>query len=126
MEALPEIASVAWADRVPFLGTGSGLFRNEQGTILACIFNGVSAHYFNTLGIPLLAGRTFTRLEIEQQPPITCHQRIHSETTVAGTGSSGTETRACHSVASGRGRLRVLHGCWRGEEHSEHISVEGG
>ena len=70
MEALPEIASVAWADRVPFLGTGSGPFRNEQGTILGCIFNGVSDQYFNTLGIPLLAGRTFTRLEIEQQPPI--------------------------------------------------------
>jgi len=70
IEALPEIASVAWADRPPFLGTGSGPFRNEQGAVLGCIFNGVSDKYFATLGIPLVAGRIFTQQEIEQQPPI--------------------------------------------------------
>ncbi len=70
MQALPEIASVAWGDRAPFLGTGSGPFQNEQGAVLGCIFNGVSAEYFDTLRLPLLAGRTFTRQEVEQQPPI--------------------------------------------------------
>jgi len=70
MQALPEVASVAWADRVPFLGTGSGVFRNEQGAVLGCIFNGVSDEYFSTLGIPLVAGRTFTQQEIDQQPPL--------------------------------------------------------
>src|SRR5262249_60529424 len=69
-EALPEIASVAWADRSPFLGTGSGVFRNEQVAVLGCIFNGVSDEYFATLGIPLVTGRTFTKQEIEQPPPI--------------------------------------------------------
>jgi len=70
IEALPGVSSVAWADRVPFLGTGSGAFRNEQGAVLGCIFNGVSDEYFATLGIPLVAGRTFTQQEMEQQPPI--------------------------------------------------------
>jgi macrolide transport system ATP-binding/permease protein len=70
MQAIPEIVSVAWADRSPFLGTGSGIFRNEQGAALGCIFNGVSDEYFATLGIPLLTGRTFTQQELEQQPPI--------------------------------------------------------
>jgi predicted permease len=70
IQALPEVASVAWADRSPFLGTGAGPFRNEQGAIVGCIFNGVSDEYFETLGIPLIAGRTFTRQEIEQEPPI--------------------------------------------------------
>jgi predicted permease len=70
MQALPGVASVAWADRVPFLGTGSGLFRNEQGAALGCIFNGVSDEYFATLGISAISGRAFTKQEIEQQPAV--------------------------------------------------------
>ncbi len=70
MLELPQIASVAWADRVPFLGTGTGLFRNEKGATLPCVFNGVSGGYFTTLGIPLLAGRTFTPQEIEREQPV--------------------------------------------------------
>jgi ABC-type antimicrobial peptide transport system permease subunit len=70
LEALPEVASVAWADRPPFLGHGAGVFRNEQGAQLGCVFNGVSDEYFATLGVPLLAGRTFTPHEIDQQPPL--------------------------------------------------------
>lgn len=79
MQALPEVASVAWADRPPFLGTGSAAFSNAQGAVLGCIFNGVSDEYFATLGIPLIAGRAFTKQEIEQQPPIA----IISESTAA-------------------------------------------
>lgn len=70
IEALPEVASVAWADRPPFLGHGARVFRNERGALLGCIFNGVSDEYFATLGIPLVAGRTFTRYEIDQQPSL--------------------------------------------------------
>ena len=70
VEAVPAVASVAWADRVPFLGTGNGTFQNEHGASLSCIFNGVSDEYFATVGIGLLAGRTFTREEINREPPI--------------------------------------------------------
>ncbi len=70
MQALPEVASVTWADRAPFLGTGTGLFRNEGGAALGCVFNGVSDGYFATLGLPLLKGRSFTQQEMEQQSPI--------------------------------------------------------
>lgn len=70
MQALPTVKSVAWADRMPFLGTGSGTFQNERGSVLRCIFNGVSEDYFTTLGISTLQGRTFTRQQINQQPAI--------------------------------------------------------
>jgi hypothetical protein len=70
IEALPDVSSVAWADRPPFLGHGTGVFRNERGALLGCVFNDVSDRYFATIGIPLVAGRTFTQQEIDQQPPI--------------------------------------------------------
>ncbi len=70
MQAIPGIVSVAWADRMPFLGTGAGLFRNGEGATLGCVFNGVSDRYFATLGLALLAGRTFTQREVEQEQPI--------------------------------------------------------
>ena len=70
MQSLPGIASVAWADRVPFLGTGTGPFHNEGGAVLHCVFNGVSDEYFATVGISTLAGRTFTPQEIEGESAI--------------------------------------------------------
>jgi hypothetical protein len=69
IETLPDVSSVAWADRPPFLGHGTGVFRNERGALLGCVFNGVSDRYFATIGIPLVAGRTFTPQEIDQQSP---------------------------------------------------------
>lgn len=70
IQAVPEVTSVAWADRSPFLGHGTGVFRNERGALLGCVFNGISDEYFATVGIPLVAGRTFTPYEIDQQPPL--------------------------------------------------------
>ena len=63
--ALPGVVSVAWADRPPFLGHGTGGFENERGASTDCLFNFVSQSYFETLGIPLMAGRNFTRQEVE-------------------------------------------------------------
>ncbi|HTU46386.1 MAG TPA: FtsX-like permease family protein [Bryobacteraceae bacterium] len=79
MKTVPAVVSVAWADRVPFLGTGSGLFRNDAGMALGCVFNGVSDEYFSTLRIPVLRGRTFTKSEIEREAPVA----IVSESTAA-------------------------------------------
>ena len=70
LQAVPTVESVAWADRAPFLGTGSGPFQNDRGATLGCIFNGVSLEYFGTLGIQLRSGRTFSKLEVEQQLPV--------------------------------------------------------
>jgi predicted permease len=70
IRAIPEVLSVAWADRPPFLGHGSGGFENEAGKAMPCLFNLVSGEYFRTLGIPVLAGRTFTQSETEDSAPV--------------------------------------------------------
>ena len=63
--SLPEVASVALVDRPPFLGTGSAQFEDEAHRRLRCRFNRVSGSYFDTLNIPLLAGRSFSTAETE-------------------------------------------------------------
>jgi predicted permease len=68
--AVPGVQSVSWADRPPFLGHGSRTFSSDAGAMLNCIFNGVSEDYFATLGIRLLAGRNFTREEVEAGAPV--------------------------------------------------------
>ena len=68
--AIPGVASVGWADRAPFLAHGTGGFENERGAGTNCLFNFVSGSYFETLGIPLVAGRTFTRQEVENPGPV--------------------------------------------------------
>jgi putative ABC transport system permease protein len=62
---LPEVVAVAQADHAPFLGHGSGPFENAEHQRVACLFNAVSDRYFETLGIPVLAGRAFTPAETE-------------------------------------------------------------
>jgi predicted permease len=67
---LPEVASVAQADRPPFAGHGSGPFENAEHQSVQCLFNAVSDRYFETLGIPLLAGRNFTLQETENEDSV--------------------------------------------------------
>jgi macrolide transport system ATP-binding/permease protein len=59
--SLPEVTSLALVDRSPFLGTGAGQFENEDHRQLRCRFNRVSGGYFDTLKIPILAGRSFSQ-----------------------------------------------------------------
>ncbi|MCU1262225.1 MAG: hypothetical protein JWO80_5110 [Bryobacterales bacterium] len=61
--SLPEVTSLALVDRSPFLGTGAGLFENEDHKQLRCRFNRVSGGYFDTLKIPILAGRSFPQTD---------------------------------------------------------------
>ncbi|HEV3198944.1 MAG TPA: ADOP family duplicated permease [Bryobacteraceae bacterium] len=70
MAAIPGVVSVAWADRAPFLAHGTGDFTNERRAVTNCLFNFVSGSYFETLGIPLVAGRNFTRQEVENPGPV--------------------------------------------------------
>jgi predicted permease len=67
---LPEVASVAQADRPPFSGHGTDTFENEEHQSVPCLFNAVSDRYFETVGIPLLAGRNFTSAETEHQESV--------------------------------------------------------
>ena len=64
--SLPGVTSLALVDRAPFLGTGSGQFENEEHKRLRCRFNAVSGGYFDTLKIPILAGRSFSQKEAQK------------------------------------------------------------
>jgi hypothetical protein len=69
-------------DRPPFLGHGSGPLKSDSGTSVQCLFNAVSDRYFETLGIPMLAGHDFTKQEIERgDAPILagpgCYREAH-------------------------------------------------
>ena len=70
IRSLPGVSSVTWSDRVPFLGHGMGGFDNERGNPTDCLFALISDGYFETLGIPLVAGRSFTRQEVETDAPV--------------------------------------------------------
>jgi predicted permease len=70
LQAMPEIAAVAWAERPPFLGHGSGDFKNDRGAYFNTLFNGVSEGYFDAIGVGFVAGRNFTREEVETAAPV--------------------------------------------------------
>ncbi len=70
IQSLPQVAAISWVDRPPFLGHGSFTVRNDERVWVQCLFNRVSEGYFDTLGIPLLAGRNFTAREIESGAPV--------------------------------------------------------
>jgi predicted permease len=66
VQALPEIASASRATHVPFLGHSiSTLITDDDVWMNGCVLNQVTEDYFTTLGLPLVAGRMFTRAEIE-------------------------------------------------------------
>ena len=77
--ALPEVASVAWTDRVPFLGHRFADFDAGRGRLIRCAASLVSERYFETIGIPLIAGRTFRPEEVAEPSPVV----IVSETAAA-------------------------------------------
>jgi hypothetical protein len=70
VQALPEVTSAGWVERPPFLGHGSGPFESDEGTRVQCLFNSVSDRYFETLGIPILTGRAFTKAEVERDEAV--------------------------------------------------------
>ena len=63
--SLPGIEDAAWARTLPFAGSGRRHFVpdgyvHREGEDLELNYNVVSPEYFRTLGIPLVAGRSFT------------------------------------------------------------------
>src|SRR5262249_60139975 len=68
--ALPQVASVAWTDRIPYLGHRFADFEVGRGTRIRSAASLVSEKYFETLAIPLRAGRTFRPEEIQRPSPV--------------------------------------------------------
>jgi len=97
IRALPGVESAAAADWLP-VSPGGGpwnalsrqdqpLEAGEQGTPASRKF--VSIDYFETLGAPLLAGRTFTRDDTPGSPPVMVLSEALSETLFPGENSLG-------------------------------------
>jgi predicted permease len=70
IKEMPEVAAIGWGARPPFLGHGSGGFRNQTGARFNSLFNVVSEGYLDALGVTLVAGRTFTHEEVETAAPV--------------------------------------------------------
>ena len=121
---LPEIGSVAVADHPPFIGHGSGPFQNDRRQDVQCLFNRATDSYFETLGIPMLAGRTFTRLELETPGPGRRDQRVRGEGLLAGPGSHGPPCVPVRVDQEGVA-ARFLHRHRRRQNRPQHVSVEG-
>jgi putative ABC transport system permease protein len=63
IQALPGVESIAAAAGVPLLSSGRTNARAAKDVTLPIAFNHVTSGYFQTLGIVILSGRTFTASE---------------------------------------------------------------
>jgi putative ABC transport system permease protein len=76
LKALPEVANVALADRLPYAGTSSRPFLAETRTAAvkgapgSSLLNYVSPSFFDTVNIPLVRGRSFSPQESEGELPV--------------------------------------------------------
>jgi putative ABC transport system permease protein len=74
LETLPEIRRMTLADRVPMSGTWTPPVRVEKSGSppleSRTLANRASGTFFDTLGIPILRGRTFTRQEGETEAKV--------------------------------------------------------
>jgi predicted permease len=81
LQSLPQVRSVALVYQVPMTGTWTPPLRVEDSHATTqpdrTLANYVSPSYFETLGVPIVRGRTFSRQESEQD----AHVAIVSETT---------------------------------------------
>jgi predicted permease len=69
LQAVPGISGVALSELTPFEGsTKTSRTREEPARVIH--FNGARAEYFETVGLRLLAGRTFTREEVAARAPV--------------------------------------------------------
>ena len=70
MESLPSVASIALSERVPFVGHTNAGFVTEGGKAVRSLFNSSSERYFETMGLRLVAGRAFTRDEVDRDDAV--------------------------------------------------------
>jgi predicted permease len=73
---LPGVRSVSYSAFSPISGTEVGInvvvegYALQPGETANDLFAGVSSGYFDTMGIPLLAGREFTREDVQTKAPV--------------------------------------------------------
>lgn len=70
LAVLPEVKAVAWSSYVPFVGHSLRTFSAADGVRHTFAINQVSSDYLAAVGIPLVAGRTFSAREVEQGSPV--------------------------------------------------------
>lgn len=70
LRELPQVTALAAVEHAPFLGHSSAGFETASKREVPSLFNSISEGYFETMGLPLLAGRTFTRSEVERNAPL--------------------------------------------------------
>jgi predicted permease len=112
--AMPGILAVATAFHSPFDGTGRlgpasrisagpGSSGQHEG-----YFNRVSPEYFDTLGIPLLRGRCFTRQEADSDAPVAIISQAAAERFWPSEDPIGRQLRAGSPGGSGSGTFNIV------------------
>ncbi len=72
LAGVPGVAGVAQVERVPLSGSSSNefVFVDRVAEKALVNFNRVSANYFETLGVPVVTGRTFAASDVLQAPAV--------------------------------------------------------
>ncbi|HKH73243.1 MAG TPA: ABC transporter permease, partial [Vicinamibacterales bacterium] len=70
LQAVPGIASVTLVELTPFDGFTRSSISGQGPTGVVIHFNRARANYFETIGLRVLAGRTFTRDEVAANAPV--------------------------------------------------------
>src|SRR5262249_53872975 len=109
--AVPGVASATVATNVPFDGSQTQANlpyaipgRDEGGTQPFAVGEVVGAGYFETLGVPLLSGRTFDTHDVGQQPTVAIVSRALAAKAWPGQSPVGAKI----SVGRQRSELTVV------------------
>ena len=70
LRSLPGVRNVAWASHAPYMGHALLTYSEPGGAVRTLATNRVSDSYFETLDIPILAGRGFTPGEVARHSPV--------------------------------------------------------
>lgn len=98
VSAIPGVESIAVADGLPSaanFGSDRWFFQNDQNPDqrASLSLSVVSPDYFNTLGIPIVAGRGFTANDTPDQPPVTLVNEATARLVERRTGSDAVGQR---------------------------------
>jgi predicted permease len=99
VEALPGVEAATISNLIPFDGGGSGSMVIAEGrsdrpdSALFVYWTGLEGRWFETFGIPLLAGRTFTGTEMRDSLPVAVVNRTLARQFWPGVGEGNVPGR---------------------------------